>query len=525
MPTLINWNKEIKFEVADDQFKTPTQVSDVQAIVKEAFKQNQKVTVVGAMHSTTECIVGTSTVISMKSMARVLSVDSEQLTVTVQGGVSLHQLCSHLTKLGLQLPVILEFGNFQIGAISGTHANDTSMTRGAQFSSFVLGVKLVTPTGDIMEISETQNVEYLPAIRSHFGMFGVICEVTVRVFKTQSLQVSYQIAQVDSFLDGFAGELKALKGAYDQVFGMLFPNTGKLLWQCRKFAEPGTPIPHSWTDPIESKGINLFGDLFLPLVKAGTALHPSAPLAQLLNAALVDLPLKIIRHSSYTIDPCDRGIIYSEHNPGFEFYDWVFPEEKWCDMVQAFLQLSDRFRREHDFILPLPALVYFVKQDQASLLSRSRNANMIAVDPEYPDPKDPTWKAFRLAFNEIAVLHGGIPHINKTRDGAISNFAKVYDPESIRHYLQIRKRFDPKDLFLNDYFKTMFAEYLSESHRPASKRVRDAFDARGSICLLPCAVFYISTLHGLYSLLSLSTIHLTATYQCKVRKFSPLYEV
>jgi FAD/FMN-containing dehydrogenase len=460
MPTLINWNEEIRFDVADDKFKTPTQVSAVQAIVKQAFEQNQRVTVVGVMHSTTECMVGTGIVISMKNMARVLSVDQERMTVTVQAGVSLHQLCGHLKELGLQPPVILEWGNFHIGAISGTHANDTSMNRGGQFSSFVLGVKLVTPTGDIMEISETQNADYLPAIRSHFGLFGVVCEVTVRIFKTQPLQVTFQVAQIDSFMDNFAGELQALKGAYDQVFGMLFPTTGQLLWQCRKFVQPGTLSPTALTDPIKSRGISLFEDLFLPLVKAGTALHPSAPVAQLLNAALIDLPLKIIRHSSYRVDPCDRAILYGEDSPNFEFYDWAFPEEKWCDMVRAFLELSDRFRREHDFVMPLPTVVYFIRQDQGSLLSRSRNANMMAVDPEYPDPKDATWKEFRLAFNEIAVLHGGIPHMNKTRDGAISNFAKVYDPESIRHYLQIRKRFDPKDLFLNNFFKTVFAEYL-----------------------------------------------------------------
>lgn len=40
MPTLTNWNDEIKFEVAHDHFKTPKQISDVQAIVKQAFEQD-----------------------------------------------------------------------------------------------------------------------------------------------------------------------------------------------------------------------------------------------------------------------------------------------------------------------------------------------------------------------------------------------------------------------------------------------------------------------------------------------------
>jgi L-gulonolactone oxidase len=87
------------------------------------------VIVVGDMHSITECMVNGGIVISMKNMARILSVDERNMTVTVQAGATLHEVCSYLKDLGLQRPVILEFGNFQIGAMSGTHANDTSMTR------------------------------------------------------------------------------------------------------------------------------------------------------------------------------------------------------------------------------------------------------------------------------------------------------------------------------------------------------------------------------------------------------------
>ncbi|KAJ8098579.1 hypothetical protein POJ06DRAFT_292184 [Lipomyces tetrasporus] len=463
MSTLTNWNEEISYEVDDVNFKTPKTVEDVQAVVKRACETDQKVTVIGAMHSTTECMVGTGVIISMKNMARVLSIDKENLTVTVQAAVTLHQLAEHLKELGLQPPVILEWGNFQIGAISGTHANDSSMRRSGQFSSYVLGVKLVTPTGEIMEISEMKNAEYLPAIRSHFGLFGVVCEVTVRIFNTQPLQVDFQVTEIDSFLDHFTDELKSLKEAYDQVFGVVFPNTGKVLLQRRKFLDPTVKRPvnlETLLDPIESRNISLFGGLFLPLVKAGTALHPSAPLAALLNNATVELPLKILSHVTYVIDPCQRAVLYKEDEPNFEFYDWMFAEDKWVDALRAFLALADRFRREKDFFMPLPALVYFIKQDQESLLSRSRNANMMAIDPEYPDPKEPLWKEFRLAFNEMAMEHGGSPHMNKTRFGAINHFAKSHDQVIIKKYLQLRKQFDPNDLFLNPYFQTTFKDYL-----------------------------------------------------------------
>ena len=40
----------------------------------------------------------------MKNMTRILKVDQERLLVTVEAGVSLHQLCVHLKRLGLGSP-------------------------------------------------------------------------------------------------------------------------------------------------------------------------------------------------------------------------------------------------------------------------------------------------------------------------------------------------------------------------------------------------------------------------------------
>jgi L-gulonolactone oxidase len=241
---------------------------------------------------------------------------------------------------------------------------------------------------------------------------------------------------------------------------MLFPRTKKALWQCRKFVEPEpTGLLGSFKNLIDSKGINLYKDVLLPLVKAGSHLG-SAALADLLSRAVVELPLGIFTHTSYTIDPCDRGITYEPNDPHFDFYDWVFPEDRWCAMVKDFLALTDRFRAEKDFALPLPALVYFIPKDEASLLSRSWQSDMMAVDPTYPDPKDPKWAEFRTAFNEAAMRHGGIPHINKTRGGAIGHFTRAFDPDRIQRYLGKRKEFDPGNLFLNDFFKTLFGDVL-----------------------------------------------------------------
>ena len=129
-------------------------------------------------------------------------------------------------------------------------------------------------------------------------------------------------------------------------------------------------------------------------------------------------------------------------------------------MVRAYRGLLARFRTEHDFLITLPTIVYFIKKDSASLLSRSRNSNMVVLDPEHHNPKDPKWKAFRKAIGELAIQHGGIPHVNKTVEAAVPYYAKACDQDALREYLDLRKRFDPKDMFLNEFFREMFGERL-----------------------------------------------------------------
>ncbi|KAI7261767.1 FAD-binding domain-containing protein [Hortaea werneckii] len=456
MPNLTNWNDEIKFDVQDSKFKKPKNIEEVQAIVKKANADNAKIKVVGAMHSITPCFVGNDIVLSNENMNEVLSIDKDILTVTVQAGVPLNKLCDYLKPLGYQPPVVLEYGNFHFGAVSGTHANDSSLADSAQVSSFVVGIKLVTSNGELFEISEQQNKQYLPATRSHFGLFGVVCEITLRIWPVRSLLFTYETQGIGHFLNDFDGEMEKLRASSDQAFALIFQNVDTILIQHRKFQDMNICPPHPLTNSLESKAVNLFTSLILPATQALAGLHLHPHNAEALSNFLLQGPLDALRGSEFVINPNDRGILYAENDPNFEFHDWAFPEANWPGMVRAYRDLLHRFRTEHDFLIILPTIVYFIKQDSNSLLSRSRNSNMVVVDPEHHDPRDPKWKEFRKAFGELAIQHGGIPHINKTVDAAQTYYAESCDQDALEEYLSVRKEFDPKGMFLNEFFEEMF---------------------------------------------------------------------
>lgn len=393
-------------------------------------------------------------------MNKTVSVDKDNLTATVQPGVSLNQLCGHLKPLVYQPPVILEYGNFLFGAISGTHANDTSVSVNAQISSFVVGVKLVTGHEELLEISEKKNARYVPAIRSHFGLFGVLCEVTVRIWPTRSLLFTYETQNLYHFLGDFDNQMTQVCASSDQIFALIFQSVDTILLQHREFQDVKRCPPHPLTNSLESKAISLYTSLVLPAAQALSSLHLSLEHTEALSNFLLKGPLDALRGSEFVIDPNDRGILWDANDPGFEFNDWAFPEKNWPGMVRAYRQPLERFLVEHDFIITLPTIVYCMNRDESSLLSRSKNSNMMILDPEYHDPRDPKWKQFRKAFGELAIHHGGIPHLNKTVDNAVVWYAKSCDQDALEEFLGLRKQFDPNDMFLNDFFKQVFAGRL-----------------------------------------------------------------
>ena len=287
--------------------------------------------------------------------------------------------------------------------------------------------------------------------------------MTLRIWPVRSLLFTYETQKLNNFLGDFEGQMKKLRSTSDQAFALLFQNVDTILIQHRKFQDVKKFPPHPLTNSLESKAINLFTSLVLPATQALAGLNLSAHNAEALSNFLLKGPLDALRGSEFIISPNDRGILYGENDPDFEFHDWAFPEANWPGMVRAYRALLEKFRIEHDFLITLPTIAYFIKRDTNSLLSSSRNSDMVVIDPEHHDPRDPKSKLFRRAFGELAIQHGGIPHINKTVEAAVLWYAKACDQKALREYLDLRKVFDPKDMFLNEYFGEMFKGQLQGS--------------------------------------------------------------
>src|ERR1035437_7979339 len=158
--------------------------ADVIAILKDPVKYPSPVRAIGSNHSTAPCgVVEGGTLIMMSKMNKIKQITAD--TVTAQGGAIYIDVAQELQKKNLQFYVNTEIGNLSIGSAACSGTKDGSMPgEFGQVGSYVTEVELVLPSGEIMEIDESQP-ELLRQVRSSYGLFGIVTAATFRVRRSE----------------------------------------------------------------------------------------------------------------------------------------------------------------------------------------------------------------------------------------------------------------------------------------------------------------------------------------------------
>lgn len=455
MPTRVqNWKRSITYRAHSVQ--VAKSVEEIQQIVRDRGRYPGPVRVKGSHHSTTRCVVAEGgTVIDMLEMNRILEIDKEARTITMQAGVFHMDAAKALEREGLQFYVNCEIGNLTVGsgACGGTKdASYFDADEGAwefgQVAAYCIRARLVGHDGEIFDVTEEEDPDLMAAVRSSYGMLGILVEVTYRVKPISAMAVRHVSYDVGDFAES-VGELTSSE---QSMMLYLFPFLDKVVVEYR-YDVPGAPESGSWQWRLR----NYTWKTLWPFTSHLLWYFPFRRLRNWminqLNRVTVWVMEMILK--DVNASPADQIIRYSE-TAGFASYTfsiWAFPKESYGQALLDYFAFCKQYNRDNHYRCDMLNVGYHIAQDRKSLFSYTRRGPALTLDPVATGV--PGFEGFLVAYNEFCSEHDGTPLFNQTGSLTPHQAQKAFGTE-IAEFLAIRQGLDPEDRFYTPFFRRLF---------------------------------------------------------------------
>jgi FAD/FMN-containing dehydrogenase len=167
----------------------PRDEEEVAGLVREAAERGSGVRVAGARHSFTPIVETDGLLLDVSALSGVIVADAGRKRATALSGTLIRDFYEPLWREGLALKNQGDIDTQQIaGAVStATHG---SGIRNTCFSGVVRSVRLVTATGEVRDIGESEP-ELLRAAQVSIGMLGVMTQLELEV--TDAYRLTEQV--------------------------------------------------------------------------------------------------------------------------------------------------------------------------------------------------------------------------------------------------------------------------------------------------------------------------------------------
>jgi FAD/FMN-containing dehydrogenase len=320
-----------------------------------------------------------------------------------------------------------------------------------QVGSYVTYVKMVLPSGDLLEVGESQP-ELLQKVRSSYGTFGIVIEATFRVRPVAPLAVYHETFSLEDFVQ----KLPELIARNESMMYYVFPPENLITVEFRSYNPGASGSPNRIIWPLRNYLWGTVGPAFCRQIEAEIP-DPAVRYGVIDSfAAMWRLKLTNLIRSDNT-SAKDQMIRYPDpaNNSRYTFSFWAFPEERFPAVMAGYFQFCRDYYQQKGYRSNIISVGYRVARDQESLLSYSYNGNAMTVDPV--STANPGWEAFLDAYNELCSNQGGIPLLNQTARVTPAQAQKALG-DRLTLFAQTRKIYDPGNRLLNGFFRDLLAE-------------------------------------------------------------------
>ncbi len=375
------------------QIIEPESEEQVCELVRKATSEGKKVRVAGAGHSSSPLVRTNDYLVSLKYFRGVEDPDLENHRATVPTGMTVKEAGKDLFRYGLAMH---NTGDVDVqtlaGAIgTGTHGTGVEL---ANLSAMLHGVRMVTGTGEIVELSRDTDVETMKALQVSMGSCGLFLKMRLQ------LEPAYRLYRKEYCV--------SLKDCIDNLKELKKNRNFDFYWYPR-------------TDLCKIRIMNTEKDK-MPHISYGSLERSE-------------------EGPSHEILPRERDIKFDE-------MEYVLPQEKAIDcFFEVRKQVKEKFRRDVAWRL----LIRTIKKDDA-LISPMSGRESVTISLHH-NAGLRFWDYFQ-AIEPIFLKFGGRPHWGKKHTLKAGQLREMYP--QWQEFQDTRQKFDPQNTFLTPYMHELF---------------------------------------------------------------------
>ena len=176
-----NWAGNYVYRAA--RIHLPETVEQIQELVA----RSDRIKALGTRHSFNDIADSPGDQISLEHFNRIVSLDRERLTVTVEAGVRYGQLARWLHEEGYALHNLASLPHISVAGACAT-ATHGSGDRHGNLATAVAALEMVTGNGEIVTLSRDHDWERLEGAVVGLGGLGVVTKLTLDVSPTFQMQ-------------------------------------------------------------------------------------------------------------------------------------------------------------------------------------------------------------------------------------------------------------------------------------------------------------------------------------------------
>ncbi len=385
-------NFDNSYEMEPEKNFFPETLEQIVEIVKN--NQNKKIRISGSIHVFNDMSICDEIMVIMSKMNKILKINKQKKTVSVEPGILLYIFVQELEKNDLAMHVLPIGMHQSLAGVLSTSTHGSRIDTGS-FAEAVLKIKLVLHNGEVRKIRKGDDL--FPAITVSLGTIGIICAIKLQC---EDLYFAKEIKNVipwEVFIENMPRTLAIFK------YTMLYVHPYKRSCEVRMIKRL-----NNINDLTEGKHIDVY-------YKITSNVEQSLPYTEI----------------EITIDLKDLDAAMKDI---FKLYE----QENYKDNSEL--------------------LVRFIGENKNSYIAMSsdRKYNVsISIFSDAEKSKDSYLLNFFKKYHDLLVNnYNGRPHYGKKLFLDREQMKRIYP--KLNFFSKAKRELDPNNIFTNDYIERLF---------------------------------------------------------------------